>query len=89
MFQDLSSMRLSQLNSNTEKIMPYGFQECSQMNTSRRVKTVTDWLNGLVVDFYDDRIVKFVQHLDKYLSRNIDYTVKKILHLAVTLKSFG
>jgi hypothetical protein len=31
-------------------------------------ETATDWLNGLEVDFYEERIVKLVQRLDKCLN---------------------
>jgi hypothetical protein len=42
--------------------------------TDEEVKeTVTDWLNGLAADLYDERIVEFVQRLDKCLNRNRDY----------------
>jgi hypothetical protein len=39
-------------------------------------ETVTDWLNWLAADFYDERIVKLVQHLDKCLDRDGDYVEK-------------
>jgi hypothetical protein len=39
-------------------------------------ETVTDWLNGLVADFYDERTVKLVQHLDKCLNHDGDYVEK-------------
>jgi hypothetical protein len=67
-------MRLSQFNSDTEKFVPDGSHECSQMNASER--TVTDWLNGLAADFYDKGIVKLVQPLVKYLNHNGDYIEK-------------
>jgi hypothetical protein len=35
-FRSLSSTRLSQFNTDTDKCVPDGFQGCSQMNTSRR-----------------------------------------------------
>jgi hypothetical protein len=34
MFRDLSSTRLSRVNSDAEKFVPDEFQECSQMSTS-------------------------------------------------------
>jgi histone-lysine N-methyltransferase SETMAR len=37
-----------------------------RMATDEEVKeTVTDWLNGLAANFYDEGIVKLVQRLDK------------------------
>jgi hypothetical protein len=57
-FRGLSSTRLSQFNSDTEK--------CKWMATDEEVEeTVTDWLNGLVANFCDEGIVKIVQRLDK------------------------
>jgi hypothetical protein len=35
-FRELSSTRLSQFNSGTEKCVPDGSQKCSQMNTSKK-----------------------------------------------------
>jgi hypothetical protein len=70
MFRDLSSTRLSQFNSDTEKCVPDGFQECSHLNTAEVNETVTDWLNGLAADLYDYGIVKLVQRLDKFLQCN-------------------
>jgi hypothetical protein len=53
-------------------------------------ETVTDWLNGLAVDVYDEGIVKLVQRLDKCLNCNGDYIENKyILYLERTLKLFG
>jgi hypothetical protein len=47
------------------------------MATDEEVKvTVMDWFHGLSADFYDEGIVKLVQHLDKYLNRNGDYVEK-------------
>jgi hypothetical protein len=38
------------------------------MATDEEVKdTVTDWLNGLAADFYDEGIVRLVQRLEKCL----------------------
>jgi hypothetical protein len=39
-------------------------------------ETVTDWLNGLVADCYDEGIVKLVQRLDKCLNHNGDHVEK-------------
>jgi hypothetical protein len=39
-------------------------------------ETVMDWLNGLVADFYDEGIVKLVQHSGKYLNHSGDYIEK-------------
>jgi hypothetical protein len=46
MFWDLSSTRLSQFNSDTEKFVPDGFQECSQMSSSSYglIKWTGGWL---------------------------------------------
>jgi hypothetical protein len=53
------------------------FLDGKWMATDEEVKeTVTDWLNGLASDFYDEGIVKLVQHLDKCLNRNRDYVGK-------------
>jgi hypothetical protein len=47
------------------------------MVTDEEVKeTVIDWLNRLATDFYDEKIVKLVQGLDKCLNRNGDYVDK-------------
>jgi hypothetical protein len=47
------------------------------MATDEEVKeTVMDWSNGLVTDFYDERIIKLVQHLGKCLNHNWDYVEK-------------
>jgi hypothetical protein len=48
------------------------------MATDEEVKeTVMDWLNGLVVvDFYDNGIIRFVQCWDKCLNCNGDYVWK-------------
>jgi hypothetical protein len=47
------------------------------METDEEVKeTVADRLNGLAADFYDERVVKPVQHLNKCLHRNRDYVKK-------------
>jgi hypothetical protein len=47
------------------------------MATNEEVKEkVTDWLNGLVADFYDEGTIKIVQRLDKSLNRNGDYVDK-------------
>jgi hypothetical protein len=62
MFCDLSYTKLTQLNSNTEKLVPDWFQQCSQINTSR---TSERNCHGLVANFYDNDIVKLVQCLDK------------------------
>lgn len=63
----LSSVRLSQLNSDTD-----GCQECSQVNSSRKEKeTVAGCSNGLAANL---RIVKPVQRLDRCLNRNADCT---------------
>jgi hypothetical protein len=51
---------------------------------------VTGWLKGLAVGFYDERIVKPVQHLDKSLIRNGNYVENKcMLYLIVILKLCG
>jgi hypothetical protein len=53
-------------------------------------ETVTDWLNGLTADFYDEGAVKHVQHPDKCLNSNGDYIDSKhMLCLVATLKLFG
>jgi hypothetical protein len=44
MFCDLPSTRLSQFNSDKEKIVPDGFQECSQMSTSSY--GLVNWIGG-------------------------------------------
>jgi hypothetical protein len=78
MFRNLSSMRLSQFNTDTEKLVPNGFQERSQMNTAEEVKdTVADGLNGLAADGYGEGIVRLVQRLDKCLNSNGDYVQKR------------
>jgi hypothetical protein len=41
---------------------------------------VMDWLNGLVANFYDEGIVKPVQHLDNCPNHNGDY-VKKLTYV--------
>jgi hypothetical protein len=46
------------------------------MATNEVKETVTDWLNGLAADSYDEGIVKLVQRLDKCLDRNWDYVQK-------------
>jgi hypothetical protein len=40
-------------------------------------ETVTDWLNGLAADFYDQGIIKFVQHLGKWLNHRGNYAEKQ------------
>jgi hypothetical protein len=51
------------------------FLGSERMVTEDEVKeTVSDWLNGLAADFYDEGIVKLVERLDKYLNHNGDYT---------------
>jgi hypothetical protein len=55
MFHDVTSMRLSQFNSDTEKSVPCRFKECSYMKQAEDVKeAVMGWLNGLVADFCDE-----------------------------------
>jgi hypothetical protein len=44
MFRNLSSTRLSQFHSNTEKFVPDGFQECSHLNTSRNAWVLLSFL---------------------------------------------
>jgi hypothetical protein len=39
-------------------------------------KTVTNWLNRLAANFYDEVTVKLVQRLDKCLNCNADYVEK-------------
>jgi hypothetical protein len=63
MFCNLSSVQLSQCNSNTKEVVPDGFQDCPQTNIEGVKETITDWLNGLVADFYDEGFVKHVQCL--------------------------
>jgi hypothetical protein len=75
-FRDVSSTRLSQFSSDTEKFVPYGFQESSQMNTNRSDRPVTDWLNGMAAYFCDDGKVKLMERMDKCLNRNGDYIEK-------------
>jgi hypothetical protein len=38
--------------------------------------TVTDWLNGLATDVYEERITRLVQSVDRYPNCNGDYTEK-------------
>jgi hypothetical protein len=48
-----------------------------QVVTDEEVKeTVTDWLNGLGANIYDEGTVKLVQHLDKCLNCNWVYAEK-------------
>jgi hypothetical protein len=47
MFRDLSSTILSQFNSDTEKWQ-------TDASWRKAKERVTDWLNGLVADFYDE-----------------------------------
>jgi hypothetical protein len=54
------------------------FLDSKQMATEEEVKeTVTDSLYGPVGNFYDERIVKFVQHSDKCLNCNRDDVEKQ------------
>jgi hypothetical protein len=47
------------------------------MATNEEVKeTVTDWLNGVVANFYDEGIIKLVQCLKKYPKYNGNYIEK-------------
>jgi hypothetical protein len=43
------------------------------MKAEEMKETVTNWLNGLAADFYDDEIIRFMQRLDKWLNRIADY----------------
>jgi hypothetical protein len=62
MFRDLPSMRLSHCNSCAEKSVLDGSDNAHNWTQAENLQ-VTDWLNGLAADFYDKRIVKFVQSL--------------------------
>jgi hypothetical protein len=46
------------------------------MDESEAKETITSWLNGLVADYYDERIVKLVQHLGKCMNHNGNYAEK-------------
>jgi hypothetical protein len=74
MFRDLYSTRLSQFNSDTEKFVPDGSKNAHRWTQGK--ETVTDWLNGLAADFYDEGIVKLVQRVDKCLKSNVHYVEK-------------
>jgi hypothetical protein len=63
MFCNLSSVLLSQCNSSTKEVVRDGFQDCPQTNIGEVKETISDWLNGLVADFYDEGFVKHVQCL--------------------------
>jgi hypothetical protein len=67
MFRGVSYARLSQFNSDTKKTYATWVP---RMLTEEVKETVTDWLNGLAADCYDEGIIKLVQCLDKCLNRN-------------------
>jgi hypothetical protein len=46
------------------------------MAESEVKEKVTDWLNGLLTDFYGEGIIKLVQCLDKSLNHDGDYLEK-------------
>jgi hypothetical protein len=54
-----------------------GYKNAQRRTQAKEVnETVTDGLNELAADFYDEKIVKLVQGLDTCLNRNGDYVEK-------------
>jgi hypothetical protein len=84
-FHNLSSMRLSQFNSDTEKFVPDGFQKCSKMNTTSY--GLVKWTSGRLLGRGDRQACATSGYMPESqwgLWRKIN-----MLYLVVTLKLFG